>query len=117
MKKLIIPILLVMLFAACRKGQMDGPPPPGNSIAGKWNIITVTVIPLDSSGTAINNGTVYPEAPYYYFQFNVNNTWVENLATDSSSGLGESGSYAVHGDTSFTLTNVNAPAKAVECHI
>src|SRR4051794_39249681 len=96
---------------------MQGPPPPGNTIVGKWNIITVTVIPLDSTGSAINSGTIYPEPSYYYFQFSANNTWVENLAPDSSSDLGESGSYALHADTSFTLTNVNAPAKAVECHI
>jgi hypothetical protein len=117
MKKLIIPALLIMLFAACSKDHMDEPPAPGNSIIGKWNIITVTVIPLDSTGSAINNGNIYPEPPYYYFQFNANNTWVEDLVSDTSSGLGENGSYLLHGDTSFTLTNVNAPSKAVECHI
>src|SRR5947209_18442977 len=117
MKKLVVPILLVMLLAACRKGQMDGPPMTGNSIIGKWNIITVTVIPLDSTRSAINSGTTYKEPPYYYFQFNANNTWVENLAPDTSSDIGESGTYMLHADTSFTLTNVNAPAKAVECNI
>jgi hypothetical protein len=78
MKELVIPILLVMIFAACRKGQMDGPPPPHNSIVGKWNNITITVVPLDSTGSAINNGTIYIEPPYFYFQFKANNTWVEN---------------------------------------
>lgn len=88
-----------------------------NGITGKWNIITVTVIPLDSSASAINSGTIYTEPPYYYFQFNANNTWIENLAPDANSGISESGNYVLNADNSFTLTNVNAAANPVKCNI
>ena len=115
MKKLIAPVLLLMLFAACRKDKVDVA--ADNSISGKWNIITVTVIPLDSSASAINSGTIYTEPPYYYFQFNADNTWAENLASDTSSGISESGSYMLYTDNSFTLTNANVPTNSMKCNI
>jgi len=118
MKRLFIFSLIVITFAACKKNQATKPAVQGgNKIAGKWNIISVTVIPRDSTGKAINNGTIYPEPSYYYFQFNNDNSWVENLGPDPAISLGESGSYVLHADTSFTLINVNLPSKPEECKI
>jgi hypothetical protein len=116
MQRLIIPLAVIMLFVACKKTH-DALPQPVPAIVGKWSNMNVTVVPLDSTGTAINGGTTYVEPSYYYFQFNANATWVENLAPDLGSGVGESGTYVLHGDTSFTLINTNAPSKAVECKI
>ena len=117
MKKLFTLILFTAFFIACNKNQTGTVSTQDNKIAGKWKIITVTVIPRDSTGTAINNGTIYTEPPYYYYQFNTNLTWVENLAPDTNAGIDESGSYLLHADNSFTLINANAPSKAAECKI
>ena len=117
MKKLSILILFATFFIACNKNQTGTASTQGNKITGKWKIITVTVIPRDSTGTAINSGTIYTEPPYYYYQFNTNLTWVENLDPDTSAGIEESGTYLLHADNSFTLINANAPSKAAECKI
>jgi hypothetical protein len=117
MKKLFSIILLTVVLVACKKYQTGMPSASAPSMTGKWNIITVTVIPLDSTGNAIQDGTIDPEPSYFYFQFNENGTWVENLAPTSSPDSAESGNYIMHGDTSFTLTNTHATAKAVECRI
>jgi len=118
MKRLLIFALIVLTFAACKKSKTTTPAmQPANKIAGRWNIISVTVIPRDSTGKAINSGTVYTEPSYYYFQFNNDNSWVENLAPGATFTLGESGSYVPHADTSFTLINVNLPSKPEECKI
>ncbi len=115
---LVITILFTTIFVACKKTQTNtAPPVKSNKMAGKWTIVSVTVIPRDSTGKAINNGTVYPEPSYYYFQFNADNSWVQNLAPDPNSGIGESGTYVLHADTSFTLTNVNLPASPEQCKI
>ncbi len=118
MKKLLIIILSAAMVTACKKTQTNtAPPVKTNKMAGKWTIASVTVIPRDSTGKAINNGTVYPEPSYYYFQFNNDNSWVQNLAPDPNSGIGESGTYMLHADTSFTLINVNLPASPEQCKI
>lgn len=116
MRKLIIPLTVTALFVACHKRHEDATALTP-TIVGKWTINSVTVIPLDSTANAINGGTTYTEPPYYYFSFTTGNTWLENLSPDPNSGLEESGTYQLHGDTSFTLVNTNAPAKAVECSI
>ncbi len=117
MKRLFILVLFAALaFTACRKMPAT-PAPPNNAIAGKWTIISVTVIPRDSTGNTINAGTVYPEPSYYYFKFNPDNTWVEVLAPDPQSDIGESGHYTLHSDTGFTLVNTNLPDQKVECKI
>jgi len=113
--KVFIPILLMMAFAACRR-QPGMPTPPGNKIYGKWTIMTVTVIPHDSTGKAMNDGTVYTEPSYYYFQFNTDLSWIENLTPDLSPA-GESGTYTLKADTGFTLINKNLPAQPEECKI
>jgi hypothetical protein len=115
MQKLIFLLAVITSFMSCKKTHNSSSPTP--SIVGKWSISTVTVIPFDSTGNAINNGNVYTEPSYYYFQFNANNTWTENLSPDISSGIEESGSYVLHSDTSFTLINTNTPTKSVECRI
>ncbi|MGF7078464.1 hypothetical protein [Mucilaginibacter sp. UYCu711] len=117
MKQLLILTLFAAALAACKKNETMTLPIPGNKIIGKWTISSVTVIPRDSTGKAINSGTVYPEPSYYYFQFNTNNTWAENLSPDPNSGISEAGSYVLHADTSFTLINVNLPSSLVECKI
>jgi hypothetical protein len=116
MKKLFLPMLLAIAFTACKKDKIGMPAAQENKMTGKWNIITVTVIPRDSTGKAINGGTIYPEPSYYYFQFNANLTWVENLAPETTD-IGESGNYVLHEDTGFTLVNSNALSMAAECHI
>src|SRR5476651_1038413 len=117
MKKLLILSLFALSLAACKKGQTNPPAQSGNSITGKWTILSVTVIPRDSTKKAINSGTIYPEPSYYYFQFNADNSWVEILDPTPNANLGESGSYVLHADTSFTLTNVNLPTSPEECKI
>ncbi|GAB3917305.1 hypothetical protein [Mucilaginibacter boryungensis] len=118
MKKIVILCLFSLTFAACKKAPVTTPAlQTGNGITGKWNIISVTVIPRDSTGKAINNGTGYAEPAYYFFQFNADNTWVENLDPAPTNPLGESGRYVLHADTSFTLINVNLPSSPVECKI
>jgi len=124
MKKTYLIGLLAIVLAACKNvgavapaAQSGNGTTSGNSMAGKWNIVSVTVIPRDSTGKAINNGAVYTEPSYYYFQFNMDNTWVENLGNDPNNILGESGSYVLHADTTFTLVNVNLPSKPEECKI
>ncbi|MCC8426180.1 hypothetical protein [Mucilaginibacter sp. UR6-11] len=117
MKRLVVLILFAATLAACKKSQTMTLPVPGNKITGKWTINSVTVIPRDSTGKAINNGAVYPEPSYYYFQFNSDNTWAESLSPDPNSGIGEAGNYILHADTSFTLINVNLPSSPVECKI
>src|ERR1700753_2474584 len=117
MKRIFILGLLVLTFAACKKTQTIAPIAAGNKITGKWNIISVTVIFRDSTNKAINNGDVYNEPSYYYFQFNADNSWVENLSPSPEANLGESGSYVLHADTGFTLTNVNLPSNPVESKI
>jgi hypothetical protein len=116
MQKLLLLLAVSAIFIACSKNH-DSAPTPGASIVGKWSINTVTVIPLDSAGTAINNGTVYSEPSYYHFKFNSNSTWMEDLGAGPDSAIEENGTYTLHGDSSFTLINTNAPAKAVECFI
>jgi len=115
-KKLFISLLFLIAFAACRRGQPAMPTPPGNKIFGKWTIVTVTVIPRDSTGKAINDSTVYPEPSYYYFQFNTDLTWLESLTPDLSPA-GESGTYTLQADTGFTLINKNLPAQPEPCKI
>ena len=118
MKRVIIFSLIAITFAACKKNKTTTPTvQPANKIAGKWNIISVNVIPRDSTGKAINNGTIYIEPSYYYFKFNNDNSWVENLGPDPAISLGESGSYVLHADTSFTLINVNLQSEPEECKI
>lgn len=116
MRNLVISLTVTFLLVACHKKHEEAVI-SSPSIVGKWTINSVTVVPLDSTTTAINSGTTYPEPSYYYFLFTTANTWLENLAPDPASGLEESGTYQLHGDTSFTLTNTNAPAKAVECRV
>ena len=116
MRKLIISLTIIALLLACHKKHEDAATPTP-SIVGKWNINSVTVVPLDSTENAINSGSTYTEPSYYYFSFTAVNTWLENLSPDLNSGIAESGTYQLHGDTSFTLVNTNAPAKAVECRI
>src|SRR5215471_10271519 len=116
MKAIFSFILFVFLFSACKKDNSGGPASPANGITGKWKIITVTVIPHDSTGITINGGTVYTEPSYYYFQFNADMTWLENLTPDISPA-GEEGNYVLHSDTSFTLVNANAAASPEECKI
>ena len=115
MQKLIILLAAITLFGNCKKNH--NPPVPVSPIIGKWSIPTVTVIPFDSTGSPINIGTIYTEPSYYYFQFNADNTWMENLSPDSNSSLAEKGNYVLHGNTSFTLINTNVPAKAVDCTV
>jgi hypothetical protein len=117
MKKLFTLVLFATFSIACKKNQTGRLATQGNNITGRWNIITVTVVPHDSTGAAINNGTIYTEPIYYYFQFNADLTWLENLAAEPGPALGESGTYVLHADTSFTLINANAPSKATECKI
>ena len=118
MKRIFILSLFAITFTACKKTQTKTPDTQsGSKISGRWSIVSVTVIPRDSTGKVKNNGTVYPEPPYYYFQFNADNSWVENLNPDPNISLGESGSYVLHADTSFTLINVNLPSQPVECKI
>jgi hypothetical protein len=117
MKRRFAFFLLLTGLIACKKSQTINPPGPKNAISGKWTITSVTVIPLDSTGKAINNGTVYPEPNYYYFQFNTNNTWTEVLAPDPNSDIGESGTYTLHSDTAFTMINTKLPANPVDCKI
>jgi hypothetical protein len=118
MKRIFILCLFAITFAACKKAQTTPPAvKAGNKIAGKWTISSVTVIPRDSTGKAINNGSVYTEPPYYYFQFNTDNSWIENLGPDPTFSLGESGSYVLHADTSFTLINANLPSNPEQCKI
>ena len=119
MKRLFTLILFAVTFAACKKNQTTSPSVQiqGNIISGKWTIISVTVIPRDSTGKAINTGTIYTEPSYYYFQFNADNSWVENLDPAPNANLSESGKYVLHADTSFTLTNMNVPLNPVECKI
>src|SRR5882724_1266389 len=71
MKAIFNLILLVILFSACKKDH-GGTTSPQDKITGKWNIISVTVTPLDSTGRTFNGngGTGYIQPPYYYFQFN-----------------------------------------------
>src|ERR1700743_3636426 len=107
MKRIFILSLVAIIFASCKKDQpITTVTPPviqgSNKMAGKWNIISVTVIPLDSTMKAINSGTVYPEPSYYYFQFNADNTWVEVLDPTPNASLGESGNYVLHAATSFS---------------
>jgi hypothetical protein len=116
MQKLILLLAVVVCHTSCKKNH-DSSPTPVPSIVGKWNITVVKVIPFDSTGIAINSGTVYTEPLYYYFQFNSDDTWTENLGPEPNSRIAENGTYALHSDSSFTLVNKNAPAKAVECAI
>ena len=116
MRNLFISLSITAVFVACHK-KHEEPVISTPSIVGKWTINSVTVVPLDSTATAINSGTTYPEPSYYYFSFTSSNTWLENLAPDPNSSIEESGTYEIHGDTSFTLMNTNAPSKAVECRI
>jgi hypothetical protein len=115
MKAIFSLILSVILFAACKKDS-GMTSQQGSSINGKWTITTVTVIPHDSTGAAMNSGTVYTEPSYYYFQFNSDLTWLENLTPDTPPA-GERGNYTLHGATSFTLINVNLPSSPEECKI
>jgi hypothetical protein len=118
MKKILTVILFAATVIACKKTQTNtAPPVRSNKIAGKWTISSVTVIPRDSTGKALNSGTIYAEPSYYYFQFNTDNSWVQNLAPDPNSGIGESGAYILHADTGFTLINVNLPSSPEECKI
>ena len=116
MQKLLLMLAVPVLCIACTKNH-DSSSTHGASIVGKWNINTVTVIPFDSVGKAISNKTIYSEPSYYYFRFNSNNTWTEDLGADPGSAIEENGTYTLHGDSSFTLINTNAPSNAVECFI
>jgi len=116
MKNVFILIAFVTGLAACNKDQGGMPSPGANTITGKWTILSVTVIPLDSTGQAKNDGTVYTEPSYYYYQFNNDLTWLENLTPDLSPA-GESGTYTLKGDTAFTLVNKNIPSQPEECKI
>lgn len=115
MKAIMSLTLLAILFAACKKDN-NGTTQGGNAITGKWKIITVTVIPHDSLGVAMNNGTEYPQPSYVYFQFNADLTWLENESPNQPPA-GEEGNYVLHSNTGFTLTNANLPASPVECKI
>jgi Lipocalin-like domain len=117
MKGLLIIVIITAMCVACKKDFPNMQSAQYNKFTGKWNIISVTVIPLDSTGAEKNNGYTITEPVYYYFQFNRDSTWTETLADDSNSDLGEHGTYKLHGDTSVTLININAPAKAAECRI
>jgi len=116
MKNVFILIAAVTILVACNKNQGNMPAPGGNAITGKWTILSVTVIPHDSTGKVINDSAVYTEPDYYYFQFNNDLTWLENLTPDLSPA-GESGTYVLKADTGFTLINKNLPSQPEECKI
>jgi len=116
MKYIFILIAAVTTFVACNKNQGNMPSPGNNKILGKWTILSVTVVPHDSTGKVINDSAVYTEPNYYYFQFNNDLTWLENLTPDLSPA-GESGSYLLKDDTGFTLINKNLPSQPEDCKI
>ncbi|MBN8852835.1 MAG: hypothetical protein BGO55_03670 [Sphingobacteriales bacterium 50-39] len=116
MKNIFIFFAFATAFAACNKNQGNMPSPGGNKITGKWTILSVTVIPHDSTGKLMNDSAVYTEPNYYYFQFNNDLTWLENLTPDLSPA-GESGTYSLKDDTGFTLVNKNLPSQPEECKI
>jgi hypothetical protein len=117
MKRLPALLLLLIAFTACKKDKKVISLLPGNKIVGQWNINTVTVIPRDSLGNIMSPGNTITEPSYYYFNFKSDGTWVEVLSPDIQSDIGETGNYVLHADTSFTLTNVNAPTQPIECSI
>ena len=116
MKNIFKVFAFVTILVACKKNQGNMPTPGGNQITGKWTILSVTVIPYDSTGKAMSDSATYPEPDYYYFQFNNDLTWLENLTPDLSPA-GESGTYSLKADTGFTLINKNLPLQPEECKI
>lgn len=101
-------ILSAILLAACHKSQ-NAPPPPPATIAGNWNIDSVTTYFYDSAGLR-NPGAKGYAFPGYYFRFNADNSWVETLQdTSTNSGI-SGGTYTVTSDSTFTLLYANAPA-------
>ena len=118
-------ILSAILLASCNKHQSNSSSPNGNpvlpaglaNIVGKWNIISVTTYFYDSTGLLNNGIHVYPGQPFYYFQFNSNNSWVESLVPDTLSDLGLTGTYTITSDSSFTLTNPQGAPPATLCTI
>jgi hypothetical protein len=116
MKYIILFIAFLAALAACKKDQGNTPSPGNNTITGKWTILSVTVVPHDATGKVINDSAVYAEPNYYYFQFNNDLTWLENLTPDLSPA-GEGGTYTLQNDTGFTLINKNLPTQPVVCRI
>jgi hypothetical protein len=117
MKRVVTMMMIAAVFTECKKDQTNMPSTQGSKITGKWKIITVTVIPLDSTGKAKNTGNTITEPSLYYFEFNADNTWTETFMADPNANLGEHGTYRLYGDAGFGLINTNAPAKAVDCRI
>lgn len=105
MKRLSFLILSTVLFAACKKTRIESPSPSKNNFAGKWNIVSVTTMLLDSTGKTLQGGNTYPNPAGNYFQFNNDGTWSEKLLGDDIADIGENGTYTINSDTSFTLVN------------
>lgn len=113
-KKIFYLLALCVLFAACKKGKIAPGQTLKDKISGKWNIITVTTIIRDSVTDSLFVRT-YTQPQGYYFKFNADGTWLENLDPGESNDLSISGSYTVTSDSTFTLYNPvnsgNTPCK------
>ena len=104
MKKILYFFAFTLLFAACKKEKNTPVQTLKDKILGKWNIISVTTSIRDSTTDSLLVRT-YPEPQGYYFKFNANGTWLENLDSSNSNDLAISGNYTIDSDTTFTLYN------------
>jgi hypothetical protein len=104
MKKLLCLFAFTLLFTACKKEKPAPVQTLKDKISGKWNIISVTTMIRDSTTDSLFVRT-YPEPEGYYFKFNADGTWLENLDPSNSNDLSISGNYTVDSDSTFTLYN------------
>jgi hypothetical protein len=117
MKKFSFLALLIVLFIACKKNQPGTTPVLKGKITGKWNFDSVVTVFRDSTGKNILGKNTYPNSNGTYFQFNTNNTWVENLIPDSLNDLSQGGEYQLLSDTSFILSGSGAHPYSETCKI
>jgi hypothetical protein len=127
MKKTIICLVLaVIVFAACRKNQINPTMPTGQpSVIGNWNVETITTYMYDASGLRDSTIYTYPAMSgndHYSFRFNTDDSWVESFSSSSQDPLhiAANGTYTITSDSSFTLlypaatiTRMSEPCKIV----
>src|ERR1043165_7414419 len=98
MKKTVIGLILpVILLVGCSKNKDNSIISLARpSIAGKWNVDTVTVSFYDAAGTLDSSVVGYPIPGFtepLYFQFDEDSSWFESLVAGPDTTVVTEGTY------------------------
>jgi hypothetical protein len=123
MKKIVIGLIPAVIFlVACNKNNNPPISSANPSIAGRWNVDTVTISFYNSAGLFDSSEIGYPTVGIndsLYFQFNEDSSWFESLVAGVDTTIITEGTYSYTSPNSFTLVYPTAsPTRKMEpCNI